>query len=429
MEDGYGASDAANITDSLPSQGVETLMEDNPALETALAANEQAISGFMRRFGAALLVVTVQAVLIRLVWRFFHGLDARIVSQGREKFKPLWIKKFRVLNTDQIIRIVLFLSKILKYLITLFQLFITLPIVFSLFPDTREMAHLLWGYILSPLKTILLNALAYIPNLITITIIVTITRYVLRGLKFFAIQIGAGKLGIPGFYADWAWPTFNILRVLLYAFTVAIVFPYLPGSDSKFFQGVSVFVGIIFSLGSSSAVGNVIAGMVITYMRSFKTGDWIKINEQVGTVIEKSPFVIRVRNYKNEYITFPNMTVLNSSIVNYNFSAESPKGLIIHAEITMGYDIPWRQVHEILLQAAAKTPFIEQSPKPFVLQSALNDFYGTYQINAHTRGIDKLPGIYSELYQNIQDGFDAAGISMTAPHYRICVPGDIKKEN
>ena len=237
-------------------------------------------------------------------------------------------------------------------------------------------------------------------------------------LKFFAKQIENGRVIIPGFYADWAWPTFNILRVLLYAFTVALVYPYLPGSESRVFQGVSVFVGIIFSLGSSSAIANLVAGLVITYMRPFKIGDRIKIKDITGFVLEKSPFVVRLRNIKNESITFPNLTVLNSEIINYNTSGEE-EGLILHAKITMGYSVPWRTVYDILLNAAAKTPLIEERPRPFVLQTSLEDFYATYEINVYTKEIEKVLLIYSLLYQNIQDEFRNAKISMYAPHHYV----------
>jgi small-conductance mechanosensitive channel len=211
--------------------------------------------------------------------------------------------------------------------------------------------------------------------------------------------------------------------VLLYAFTVAIIYPYLPGSDSRIFQGVSVFVGIIFSLGSSSAIGNLIAGLVITYMRPFKIGDRIQIKDITGFVVEKSPIVIRIKTHKNEYVTFPNMIILNSSIINYHTSSdEDEEGLILYADVTMGYTVPWQQVHEILIEAALQTKMVQKNPKPFVLQTALDDFYAKYQINLYTKEVDRVPAIYSELYQNLQNGFKAAGISLTAPAYRINLP-------
>jgi small-conductance mechanosensitive channel len=379
--------------------------------------------GVSARFGIAAAIVAGQALLIWLIWLIFKILAKKATAYGSEKIKPLTIKKLKLLNTKQILNTLLFLLKILKYLITAFQLFITIPIVFSLFPLTKDLASTIFEYILNPLKNIFFGTIRYIPNLITIVIIILVTRYVIRGLKFFSTQISRGKLVIPGFYADWSEPTFNILRVLLWAFTVAIIYPYLPGSDSRIFQGVSVFVGVIFSLGSSSAIGNLVAGLVITYMRPFKIGDRIQIKDITGFVVEKTLMVVRIKTHKNEYVTFPNMIILSSSIINYNTSSdEDEEGLLLYANITFGYGTPWQTVHQILIDAALNTSHVQKSPKPFVLQTAMNDFYANYQINLYTKEVGKVPAIYSQLYENIQTGFHSAGIDMTAAHYRINLP-------
>ena len=371
---------------------------------------------FTRRLGLAVLVVIAQIFLIWLVWLLMKKLNAKIEAGAGSKIKPLTIRNYKILTSKHITDVILFSLRILKYLITLFQIIVALLIVFSLFPATEELASNILDHIIGPIKTILLGVVKYIPNLITIVIILLIIKYVIRALKFFARQVANEKVKLPGFYADWAWPTFNLLRVLLYAFTVALVYPYLPGSESRIFQGVSVFVGLIFSLGSSTAIGNLVAGLVITYMRPFKIGDRIKIKDITGFVVEKSAFVVRLRNIKNEFITFPNLTVLNSEVINYNTSGEQ-EGLILHAKITMGYDVPWRDVYKILISAATKTPHLQETPKPFVLQSSLDDFYATYELNVYTKEIERVMLIYSLLYQNIQDEFKNAGISMFAPHF------------
>ncbi|GHV11521.1 hypothetical protein FACS189491_02900 [Spirochaetia bacterium] len=387
-------------------------------------AEKWGITDYIINIGIALGIIALQIVLIWLVWqKLFKWLTLQALGWGHKNIKPLNIKKLHLLSVKQILGVIEFLLRILKYVVTVFQLFLTLPIIFSLFPATKNLADTLIGFILHPLKKMVTGTIAFIPNLITIVIILWATRYVIRFLKFFATQIEKEKLVLPGFYADWAQPTFNILRVLVYAFTVVVVYPYLPGSGSAVFQGVSVFVGVIFSLGSSSAIGNLIAGLVITYMRPFKIGDRIQFKDVTGFVVEKTLMVVRIKTHKNEYVTFPNIMVLNSSIVNYNTSSdEDEEGLIIYADVTMGYSVPWTRVHEILIAAALKTTGIEKTPKPFVLQTALDDFYAKYQINAFTKDVNKVPRIYSELYQNLQDGFAAAEINLTAPAYRIWLP-------
>jgi small-conductance mechanosensitive channel len=375
---------------------------------------------FLFRLGIAFAIIIGQALLIWIIWLLFKRLNKRIEDAESEKIKPLYINKFRILSAKQVVKVVEVILRILKYLITAIQLFLTIPIIFSLFSATRNLALVLFSYILNPIKKIVIGAVEYIPNLFTIVIIIIITRYVLKALKYFASQIEKGKLKIPGFYTDWAAPTLRILQVLLWAFTIAVIYPYLPGSESRAFQGVSVFIGIIFSVGSTSAIGNLVAGLVITYMRPFKLGDRVQIKEITGFVVEKNLMVVRLKTHKNEYVTFPNLIILGSNIINYNTSSdEDEEGLIIYAEITFGYSTPWQTIHDILINAALNTEHVQKKPKPFVLQTKMNDFYAIYQINCYTKEVSKIPGIYAMLYENIQNGFHEAGLDMTAAHYRV----------
>ena len=384
---------------------------------------------FITDFGLAAGIIAGQIIAIVILWLIAKVLSKRLSEHASEKFKPLTFKKLRILTPKQISRIIMAVIRILKYLITIFQLFITVPIIFSLFPQTEELADTIFGYILTPLKNIGLGIIAYIPNFFTIIIILVVTKYILQGLKFFSKHISNERLKIPGFHPEWAHPTFNILRFLIYAFNVAVIFPYLPGSQSQAFQGVSVFVGIIFSLGSSTAIGNLVAGLVITYMRPFKIGDRISIQGNIGFVVEKSLMVLRIKTIKNEYITFPNMQVLQASIINYNTSCdEDEEGLILYAQITYNYATPWRTIHEILIEAALKTSHVQKSPKPFVMQTALDDNYARYQINCYTKQISKISSIYTELFENIQDAFAAHGLDLTAPSFRINLPPESRGE-
>ncbi|MHB9291163.1 hypothetical protein Holit_00235 [Hollandina sp. SP2] len=403
-------------------EGIVTKTEE---LEEGVTNTWRMHMNLFMRLGIAAAIILVQALLIRLVWYLFKKFQHKIALYGQTHFKPLIIKQYRLLETSQMLNMVFFLLRILQFVVIIVQLYLTLPLVFSLFEPTKHLASTLFGYILNPLRSTLWTIIGYIPNLITIIIILIVARYALRTIQFFTIQIEKGKLVIPGFYPDWAEPTFNILRVLLYAFTIIVIYPNLPNSESAVFQGVSVFVGIIFSLGSSSIIGNLVAGIVITYMRPFTIGDRIKLNDVTGFVVEKSATVTRLRTHKNEFVTFPNMMLLTSSITNYNFSAaEKEDGLILHANVTVGYGVPWPKVHEILLGAAAKTDYVLKHPKPYVLQTALNDFYACYEINIYVKAVDKVPRIYSHLYENLQDAFKAANIDMTAPSYHIYLPAD-----
>jgi small-conductance mechanosensitive channel len=406
-------SEEESLTES---DSVESAPHILPIIEEKLKEERP----FLYRLGIALAIIVGQILLIWVIWFLFERLNIKIENTGNEKIKPLYINKFRVLTAKQVIQAIKGFLKLLKYLVTVIQLFLTIPIIFSLFSATRDIASLLFGYILNPIKRIAIGAIEYIPNLFTIIITIMITRYVLKALKYFSSQIEKGRLKIPGFYTEWAAPTLRILQVLLWAFTLAVIYPYLPGSESKAFQGVSVFIGIIFSVGSTSAIGNLVAGLVITYMRPFKLGDRVQIKEITGFVVEKNLMVVRLKTHKNEYVTFPNLIILGSNIINYNTSSdEDEEGLIIYAEITFGYATPWQTIHDILINAALNTEYVQKKPKPFVLQTRLNDFYASYQINCYTKEVSRIPGIYAMLYANIQNGFQEAGLDMTAAHYRV----------
>ena len=322
------------------------------------------------------------------------------------------------------------LIKVVRIIVILILIYLALPALFNIFPWTKPVANELLGYITTPVKGILLGILHYIPNLLTIAVIYAATHYIVKLVKFIAREIETGSFVIQGFYPDWAMSTYNIIKVLLFAFMFVVIFPYLPGSQSKVFQGVTVFLGVLVSFGSSSAISNMVAGIMITYMRAFKIGDRIKIGDVIGDVAEKNMLITRIKTVKNEDITVPNSTVLSTHTVNYS-SLSQTMGLILHTSVSIGYDAPWRTVHELLINAALETEDIIKDPKPFVLQSSLDDFYITYQICGYTREPGKMALIYSALHQNIQDKFNDAGVEIMSPHYtslrdgnHIAIPDD-----
>ena len=370
----------------------------------------------VKRIFFLLLVVVAQYVLFRLTNRVYRRVRKRIIRMKDTSLHPFMFQGYELLNTTKQVDLLVFVASICRYLIMGLQLLLSVPLVFYIFPQTKELAYSLLGYVWMPIKGIIEGIVDYIPNLITIVIICLAIRYLIRLFRYFSKEIETERLKIPGFYPDWAHPTFNIIRFLLYAFLIAMVYPYLPGSDKGVFQGISVFVGLIISLGSSTVIGNIISGWVITYMRPFKKGDKIKLNDTVGDIIEKTPLVTRIRTAKNEIVTVPNSFIMSSQSINYTTSAHE-YGLILHAEVTIGYDVPWRQVHRLLIDAALKTPGVLHDPHPFVLETGLNDWYPVYQINAYTREAHRMTAIYSELFQNIQDCFNAEGVEIMSPTY------------
>lgn len=370
-----------------------------------------------------ILVLVGQYLLFWVTNWLFRKLKLRIVRLRNTRLKPFSIQDYELLDTHKQVRLLIFLASLLRYVIMFLQLLLTVPLLFSIFPQTKDLAYQLFSYIWNPVKSIFIGVVDYIPNLFTIFIIYMAVKYLVRLFRYLADEVQSERLKLRGFYPDWAIPTYHIIRFLLYAFMLAMIYPYLPGSNSGVFQGISVFVGLIVSLGSSTVIGNIIAGLVITYMRPFKIGDRIKLNDTTGNVVEKTPLVTRIRTPKNEVVTIPNSFVMSSHTVNFSQSARE-YGLIIHSEVSIGYDVPWRTVNKLLVEAALNTPGVVDDPRPFVLSTSLSDWYPVYQVNAYIKDADRLAEIYSDLHQNIQDRFNEAGVEIMSPHYMAVRDGN-----
>lgn len=385
---------------------------------------ETSFSTLVKEVGLALLVISLLGLLIYFSNRLFRWTASKIQEQQDKRIKGIKIKNYELFDAGRQVRVLIMLNTLVKWMFILLLIYITLPILFGIFPWTENFADALFGYILNPVKKIAFGFWNYLPNLITIIVLVVVFRYILKFARFLKTEIARGNLTINGFYPDWANPTYQILRVLILAFLVVVIFPYLPGSDSPIFQGISVFLGFLFTFGSMGSLSNIMAGLVLTYMRVFKINDRVKIGEVVGDVIEKSLLVTRIRTIKNEIISIPNSTVMSSHTINYS-SDTVEKGLILHTTVTIGYDVPWKDVYQALITAADRTNLLLKEPKPFVLQTSLDDFYVGYQINAYTKEPNKQATIYSDLHQNIQDTFNEAGIEIMSPHYRAARDGSM----
>lgn len=389
-------------------------------------SQQRAAASWSRWLVKTLLVLLVIGVFGLIIWginKTYAWLSRKATDWQSRLLTRLRIGNYQLFDQDRASMATTWLLKIGRWLLILLSFYLVLPVVFSLFPFTEGLAKQLFGYVWSPFKAIVFSFLDFIPNLFSIAVIYLVTRTVVRFLQFLAREIDRGELVIPGFFNEWALPTYNIVRFLLYAFMLVVIFPYLPGSDSKVFQGVSVFLGILFSLGSSSAISNMVAGLVITYMRPFRLGDIIKIDDFQGEVIEKNLLVTRIRTPKNEEITIPNASVLAGKSVNYSVAATEKK-LTLHTTVTIGYDVPWQQVHQMLITAAERSEGVLKTPAPFVLQTGLEDFYVSYQLNVYTDAAAEMPKIYSHLHANIQDVFNENGVEIMSPHYRAARDGN-----
>ena len=353
--------------------------------------------------------------LRKVVWWLYEIKDKRVHS--------LRFQKTVLLSSRRLTRLLILAARLLWLLLLLFALYIYLPIVFRFFPYTRQISDQIIAYTLTPVRVLWAMFVLQIPNLFFILVIAVITYYTTRLARFLFHEIEAERIVFPGFYQDWAMPTFKIVRVLLIAFALVIAYPYIPGSSSDAFKGISIFFGLLFSLGSTGIVANVVSGVILTYTRAFIIGDRVKIGETTGDVIEKTLLVTRLRTIKNVDVSIPNSVLLSSQIVNYS-AVSKEKGLILHTTVTIGYDVPWRQVHDLLTQAALETSEVLENPKPFVLQTSLDDFYVSYELNAYTNASMRMASTYSQLHANIQDKFNEAGVEIMSPHYRAARDGN-----
>lgn len=359
-------------------------------------------------------IITAEYFFIRLIQYVYRRLKIFTRRQRYKKIKGL----FGIIEAEKEEQIIFILLKLLRFLLIAIALGAGVLLIFRLFPHTTNFVDEILNYIITPLKKMGRSIKNYMPNLFTIILIIIVFWYIKKFFRSIAEKVAEGKITFKGFYPDWAKPTYNLITGVLFVFTFILIFPYLPESDSQVFQGVSVFVGLVISLGSTNVIGNLIAGLVITYMRPFRKGDRIKMDDTIGNVIEKTALVTRIKTAKNEVITIPNSSVMSTKTINYTASANQ-FGLILYTTVTISYTEPWRKVHELLLKVAYKTENLNRKQKPFIMQSALSEYYVEYQLNVFTKDANKMNDIYSDLRKNIQDVFREAGIDLLSPQYTV----------
>jgi len=377
------------------------------------------LRGIAKTAIATIILVLVLWIVRRLRIVARDSLEKHIHASALLEKKSAWHVSLAYLGP-----IALAVGAIARWILILGLFEAYLTITLSFYSSTREISMQVTKWVVSQLEFLGQSALDYLPNLLVLAVIVLVTTYAIRLLHLIFGEISKGQLKLRGFYPDWAEPTEKLVRMLLFVLALIVAFPYLPGAKSPAFQGISIFLGLLLSLGSSSAVANAIAGVILTYMRSFLVGDWVQIGETTGEVVEKTLLVTRVLTPKAEIITIPNATVMSGSVKNYSVEAKKA-GVIFYTTATIGYDAPWRTVHQLLINAAVATEHVLPQPVPFVLQRRLDDFYVAYELNAFTDCPSKMLNIFSDLHQNIQDKFNEAGVEICSPHFSSLRDGNV----
>jgi small-conductance mechanosensitive channel len=346
----------------------------------------------------------------------FNRLDAAIERRYKTRVKDFTVYKVLIFQADQMWTGFKGTLQACRILLMFLLFYAYLHFVFRLFPWTNHLGKHLLHIILDPLRVMGKGIVGAIPSLVFLVILVILLRYLLKFSKLIFFNLAIGRATFLGFDREWAWPTYKIFRMLVVVFGVVIGYPYIPGSSSDAFKGVTIFIGVLLSFGSSSVIGNILAGYTLIYRRAFRVGDRVKINDQVGDILERRILVTRLRSLKNEEVIIPNSEILNSHVVNYSSMAQE-EGLILHITVGIGYETPWRQVEAMLLEAAGRTPGLLKEPPPFVLQQALGDFCVTYELNAYCNRPNDMTKLYTLLSQNILDVFNEHGVQIMTPAY------------
>ncbi len=355
------------------------------------------------------------AVLFLFLW-LFRKLMALIEAKTKAKILTLQAKSYDLLKAERVGFVLTGFLRATRLILALTLIYIYLNFMLGLFPWTRLLSRHLTDYLVLPVQKIGLTIVNYIPDLIFIIIIVLVARYGLKLVRLFFSGIEKKTIAIRGFEPDWAIPTYKIVRLLVIVLCAVVIYPYIPGTGSLAFKGISVFAGLLISLGASSVISNILAGYTMVYRRASHVGDRVKIGDFLGDVTEMRLLVTHLMSPKNEEIVVPNSLILNSQVVNYSSFARN-KNLILHTNVTIGYDTPWRQVNALLLMAAERTPGILREPKPFVFQKSLGDYYVDYELNAFTDAPQAMWQTYSDLHKNILDAFNEYGVQITSPNY------------
>jgi small-conductance mechanosensitive channel len=418
----------------LPSDADATVGETLPGLrdvtvarlEVALAEVREArnLPHLLRAAGRAALATILFAVLAFLVRRPFIWAGRRLETSARAHVQRAEVRGLSVFGLDQLTTLVRWLVLLLKWGGLLILLYAWLTFVLSQFPYTRLWGEVLGAQLAALLGRIVRAVVAALPGLFIVAVIFFATRWVQGVLSNFFDAVARGTAHFAGLHPDTVPATRRIAAVLLWLFALALAYPYLPGSSSAAFQGVTVIAGLMLSLGSSTLVGQLLSGFMIIYSRSVRAGDYVRSGEVEGVVLSIGLFATKIRTNRREEVAIPNSVLLGRETKNYSLSA-GEGGVITGTSVTIGYGTPWRQVHAMLLQAAARTPGLKAAPAPFVLQTALTDFYVEYTVNGFLEQPETRIRTLAALHANIQDAFNEHGVQILSPHYESDPPAPV----
>jgi len=355
------------------------------------------------------------------------GVEIWLINKGGNYFKNkvmglksslLKYQSFELVSRSKQQLVVIGLINVVRIITILLIIYFSFLLMLSLFPGTSELVIKLRDYIFIPLKGSFLSVVHYLPRMFNILIIVIIFRYLFRLVKTLAIEIEKETIHIPTFEPRRAKTTAKIVNFIFLAIMLILILPLMPGYESLAFKGIAAFLAALITIGGSSVIANFMSGIVVSFMNPCQLGDWIQIDNTSGEVIEMSQFAIKIRTAENIIVSIPYTKSLSAHIINYSGDQDN-NSILLRTTVSIGYDVSWEKVNELLLAAASITDNIDQSVPAFVRQKKLDDFYIVYELNVYTTDVRQKYQTYSELHKHILDTFKRAGIEILSPHYRV----------
>ena len=362
------------------------------------------------------------AVLLALLWamrRTRLAVERWGVRVSDAHAEHLNVSGVRLIQRERLVWLVHVIVLALYWLVTLILLYEWVSVVFAQFPYTRVWSERLTGFFVGIATSIGGNILSAVPGLVTAVVIFFLARFVSRLLDGFFERVQSGQLRVSWLDDDVAGPTRRITKAVLWLFALAMAYPYLPGAQTEAFKGLSLLLGLMISLGASNLVGQAASGLILTYTRVYRRGEYVRIAEHEGTVTQLGMFATRIRTGLGEELSLSNSLVIGAVTKNYSRAVKGG-GYVLDTVVTIGYDTPWRQVHALLIEAALRTPGVLTEPAPHVFQTALSDYYPEYRLVCQATQSEPRPRavVLSALHANVQDVFNEYGVQIMSPNYR-----------
>ena len=367
----------------------------------------------LRGVGLSLLVTLIFLIILSQLFR----VRTRLLEYFSRKAKTSVKMEFFGFDLQNTTRIILqIILRLALFSLILLTAYLWLAFVFRQFPYTYPWGIALRAFFWNSVKDLAVGFVQAIPSLLTVVIIFAFARIITKLVRDFFQGVESSKIHVPGIHAETAGATRRLINALLWLLAIVIAYPYIPGSQTAAFKGVSVFVGLMFTLGSAGVLNHLMSGLVLVYSRALQKGDYVSVGEVEGTVNEVGPLSVKIATIDHREITIPNTVMTNTNIINYTRGSKE-EGLILRTTVTIGYDAPWRQVHAMLKLAASRTQGLRKDTEPFVLQTALSDFYVEYTLCAAIENARERIRRLSELHANIQDAFNEFGVQILSPHF------------